>query len=170
MTCIVLHSTGARGRVLGAAKMSPPILKWLGIEKEHLKKPPENQPNKPKQTTKKKKATEIQHTLLEILFRNSISQGFIQCVQEEGEILPLLLLSTSAAWPVLPRFNLSVAVLGTNLEHWDNVLSSTLSLPYPLSFSIKNSSCVDFGIQKLLYKPFEMLDKSLIHIPTGLKT
>lgn len=95
MTCIVLHSTGAGGRGLRAAKMSPPILKWLGIEKDHFQK------NKTKKR-KKKKATEIQHTLLEILFRNSISQGFIQCVQEEGETPPLLLLSTSAAWPVLP--------------------------------------------------------------------
>lgn len=33
---------------------------------------------------------------------------------------------------------LSLAVLGPNLEHWDNILSSTLSLPYPLPFTIKN--------------------------------
>lgn len=101
MTCIVLHSTGAGGRGLGAAKMSPPILKWLEIEKENFKKKQKKNP-KPKNLGKKK-ATEIQHTLLEILFRNSISQGFIQCVQEEGETPPLLLLSTSAAWPVFPR-------------------------------------------------------------------
>lgn len=34
MTCIVLHSTG--GGEGGAAKMSPPILKRLGIEKENF--------------------------------------------------------------------------------------------------------------------------------------
>lgn len=98
MTCIVLHSTGAGSRGLGAAKMSSPILKWLGIEKEHFQKK-----TKPKQNKPKKITTEIQHTFLEILFRNSISQGFIQCVQEEGETSPLLLLSISAARPVLPR-------------------------------------------------------------------
>lgn len=49
MTCIVLHSTGAGGRGLRAAKMSPPILKWIGIEKEHFQK------NKTKKLKKKKK-------------------------------------------------------------------------------------------------------------------
>lgn len=94
----------------------------------------------------------------------------------KGRNIPIASALDQCCMACFAQVCLSVAVLDPNLEHWDNVFFSSLNLPYPLSICRKKNPktlCMLWDTkptEKMGYKPFEMLDKSLIHIPTGSKT